>query len=114
MNIDQKWSQAVGKLEKPIELPTTPTNNRVPRWFMVSCVRDKLVISSALERKPPCRINGPRNISRDQFAEIFPFYSMRLNGEEISNEVAKKTRNQVYIYSIIHYLVEGNAVPAES
>jgi len=114
MNIEQQWKKLIYLTEKPIELPTTPTTNVKPKWFSVHSESDKLIISSAQGKKPACKIGQVRTISFEDFAEIYPYYSLRLAGHSVSAEVTQKTRNQVYIYSAIHYLALGNEVPNES
>jgi hypothetical protein len=111
MEVQEAWQKVKGSLLQPIELPTAPTGKSPPKWFEASLEGDCILISPAKINKPSCSLKFGRRISQKDFGKVFPFYARRAAGEAVSRQVTEITRNQVYIYSLIRYLVQSEKIP---
>lgn len=91
---------------KVIELPTTPIINATPKWFKVERIESELIIETAIDNVPSCKISTSRKLNENEFVSILPYYYRRKYGEKISEEVSNITFNQVYYYSLIYHFLD--------
>ncbi|MDR2742442.1 MAG: DnaJ domain-containing protein [Treponema sp.] len=86
----------------PRDLQTIPLTCRKGVWFYVSINADKvtILVDNAKTKKPSSKLSQIRILDKDEFKRMYPIHLRRENGDNVSSEATKITRNQVYIYSI--------------
>jgi hypothetical protein len=99
------WKALTTKLQRDsIELPTNPIRiSKEPIWFTAQLVKDIILITAAERNTPSCSISSPRSIHFADIEKIHPFYLKRKEGIAVSKEVTDLTKNQVYIYGLMHF-----------
>jgi hypothetical protein len=107
MDSKQAWEKIIDALRgKAIELPTVPKTLKSPIWFSATTDGTNIYINVATFNKPSTKISAQRTLSFDNFCRIYPIYLRRENGEQVSQEAASTTFNQVYYYSLIKNLAK--------
>lgn len=87
------------------EFKTIPKVNRKPVWFSAKSDGNLVYINKAEINKPSSDISTVRVLNYSNFIDVYPLFIKRENGEKVSKEVATKTRNQVYYFSLIGHIV---------
>ena len=106
-NPELAWNLISSKLlNAQKDFATAPANKREPVWFSAVFNGKKILINSALEKRPSSEIREEREISKEKFLEIYPFYFLRKSKIQVSGIVKTQTVNQVYIYGLIRALVD--------
>ena len=103
MNPRDAWQRILSKAEgRTYEIPTTPQNRRIPKWFSVSKDGDSVLVANAKEKAPSVSLTHERRITFSDFESIFSYYEIRKSGAKgISGEVASKSMNSAYIFALI-------------
>lgn len=100
---DEIWQSIITDLNNnPRDLQTIPLRG-TGKWFYAFANGETVFVENAHEEHDNnSNIQGVRNISREEFDNMLPIHIRRNNGEHVSAEATRTTRNQVYIYSIFH------------
>lgn len=86
----------------PHDVQTNPLRKNVtPRWFHVSNVGNKIVISNAVEHNLSSNITGNRVLDIANAEKMIDLYLRRKKGEAVFEEALNSTRNQVYWFGIL-------------
>ena len=86
----------------PHDVQTNPLRKNVtPRWFHVSNVGNKIVISNAVEHNLSSNITGNRVLDIANAEKMIDLYLRRKKGEAFFEEARNSTRNQVYWFGIL-------------
>ncbi|MCJ1907727.1 hypothetical protein [Planococcus ruber] len=103
MNPSETWQYILTKANsRSFEIPTTPQNKRIPKWFSVSRNDEYIVVANAKTNSPSVSLKNERRITFSDFESIFDYYEIRKNGAKgISKEVAAKSMNSAYIFALI-------------
>ena len=103
MNADQVWSNIMVSLnEKPSDLPTIPSNNRIPRWFSAYIENGDLFVKNAVNHRPSTKMSKIRKVSKKDFETVYSFYHRWANVERyLRQEVRTLSRNTAYIFALI-------------
>jgi hypothetical protein len=109
---DSLWEKIINYLrKKPKDLQTIPINGS-GTWFHAEISWDNVNIRvsnarNSHPREKTATLTVPRLLDKDEFSRVYPFYIRRENGEKVSQEVLKVSRNTVYIYSIFKFCGES-------
>lgn len=107
MNTQIQWQKIIQVLaEGSREFPTKPITNRTPVWFKAETNGEVVYITEATEHRPSSKLKMPRRLTLKKFDEVYPYYLKRLNGEQVSREVASVTVDQVYYFSLMYHLCD--------
>jgi hypothetical protein len=99
---NELWIKIINDIKKnPRDLQTIPLRGG-GIWFHVCINIDgvTILIDNAKTKKPSCKLIKIRVLDKYEFKAMYLIYLRRKNGEQVSKEATKITRNQVYIYSI--------------
>lgn len=95
------WTKIIEDLKtNPRDLQTIPIINRNGRWFYARADGNIIIIERA--KNHTSKITGTYLINKTDFDVLYPIYLRRKKGEPVSKEATEASRNQVYIYSILH------------
>jgi len=103
MNPSETWEYILTKANsRSFEIPTTPQNKRIPKWFSVSRNGEYMVVANAETNSPSVSLKNERRITFGDFESIFDYYEIRKNGAKgISKEIVAKSMNSAYIFALI-------------
>ncbi len=104
MNGEKLWRKIISQL--PVDGEEMKTTEGL--WFLVSASTDMIVVTKAIYNKPSSRLNKERNITQEEFLEIYPYYEQWIKDIPYTWQKAKKKSHNVsYIFPLIEKYINN-------
>jgi len=101
-DLNDIWSFITSKL-KNIEIQTKKLNKEIGLWFSVNIIDENIIISKSIKNKPSSKIKNIRNITKNEFCNIYPYYQEWKNNKISRAKIRNISQNTSYIFAIINY-----------